>query len=570
MPRDAPVREKTRANPPASGVPRGAMEAAAAAAIVIVTLLAYRPALSGGFIWDDYTYIINGELNRDPSGLTRIWFSTDPVDYFPVAYTLQWIEYRLWKLDPEPYHVINIGLHCAAAVLLGLTLKRLAVPGAWIAAGLFAVHPVNVESVAWIYQQRTTLPLVFALIATLAFLRYERAGRIGWQAASVAAFVLALLSKTSVVMFPLVLLGLCWWRRGAIRRLDVLRVVPHFVAALGLGMVTFWFQYQRAIGTAIIREDNLVARLATAAWAIWFYAYKAFVPLNLAFVYPRWVVNAASVRAWLPLAALIVLFGVLWRTRKGWGRGPLAALGYYVIMLLPMLGFINIFFMKYSLVADHWQYVAIPGLLALPGAGLALLVERKPPAGAICTAAVICLLAGLTFQQTKIYADETAIWNDTIRKNPSAWIAYNNLGTRLIRSGQYEQSRTFFEKTIELFPRFGGALTNLAIVEAMRGNTSLAMDLCRRAIALHDEGEADALANLGRLLFVQGRTQEAIEQYRKAIALDNRFILAHMFLGEALMSTGRTEEAEAQIREVLRLDPGNADARSLLESRSKR
>lgn len=543
-----------------------AFEFACVAAILIVTILAYRPAIRGGFIWDDYTYIINGELNQDPHGLSRIWLSKDPVDYFPVAYTLQWFEYRAWKLDPEPYHVVNLALHCAAVVLLGLVLRRISVPGAWIAAGLFAVHPVNVESVAWIYQQRTTLPLVFALFSTLAFLRFERTGRIGWQVASVTAFVLALLSKTSVVMFPLVLLGLCWWQRKAIRKADLLRVAPHFVAAAVLGLVTLWFQYNRAIGTAVIREDNLVARLATAACAVWFYAYKALVPLNLSFVYPRWVVNASSPLAWLPLAGLIAVFAVLWRFRLSWGRGPLAALGYFVLALLPMLGFLNIFFMKYSLVADHWQYVGLAGLLALPAAGLAMVMAKQRVAGMVCVACIIGGLAYLTSQQSTIYADETTIWKDTIAKNPGAWIAWNNMGADLLRDGEFEKARPFFEKTLQLNPRFSKAINNLAVIEAQRGNLPRAMELCQQAIALHDEGEADARLNVGRILFLQGRPQDAIESYRVALKLDNKFSLAYLNLAEALIQIGNKAEAAEALRTLLRFDRNNAEAAELLRT----
>ncbi len=566
MSRPASQKEKNAPQQPTRRAPQVVLEVACIAAIVIVTILAYRPALRGGFIWDDYTYIINGELNQNPNGLPRIWFSTDPVDYFPVAYSLQWMEYRVWKLDPEPYHVVNLALHCAAVILLGLVLRRIAAPGAWIAAGLFAVHPVNVESVAWIYQQRTTLPLVFALLSTLAFLRFERTGRMIWQVASVAAFVFALLSKTSVVMFPFVLLGLCWWQRNAIRRADLLRVAPHFAAAVGLGLVTLWFQYHRAIGTAVIREDNMIARLVTAAWAVWFYAYKAFVPLNLSFVYPRWVVHAASPLAWLPLVGLIAVFAVLWRFRQTWGRGALAAFGYFVITLLPMLGFLNIFFMKYSLVADHWQYVGLAGLLALPAAGLAILIARQRAVGTVCVIGIIAGLAYLTSQQSKVYADETTVWKDTVQKNPGAWIAWNNMGADLIRDGAYEQARPLFEKTLELNPRFSKAINNLAVIEAQRGNLARAMELCQQAIALHDEGEADARLNVGRILFLQGRPQEAIASYHAALKIDNKFSLAYLNLAEALIQIGNKAEAAEALRTLLQFDRNNAEAAELLRT----
>lgn len=565
MPRPARFRDKTAPDNPARGAPQGLIDAAIATAIILATIVAYQPAMSGGFIWDDNTYIINSELNQDPHGLGRLWFSTDPVDYFPVAYSLQWLEYRAWDGDSRPYHAVNLALHCAVVVLIGLVLRRLSIPGAWIAAGLFALHPVNVESVAWIYQQRTTLPLVFALISTLAFLRFDQSGRVGWQAVSVAAFVLALLSKTSVVMFPFVLLGTCWWERRTIRRADMLRVLPHFAAALVLGLVTAWFQSARAIGVTVVRDDSLITRLATAAWATWFYAYKAFVPLNLSFVYPRWVVNAASPLAWAPLAALIAAFAVLWRFRASWGRGPLAALGYYVITLLPMLGFLNIFFMKYSLVADHWQYVGLAGLMALPGAWLAKLVARQRAAGAACTVIILGGFAFLTREQSKIYANETAVWTDTAAKNRGAWIAWNNMGADLLRDGEFEKARPYFEKTLELNPRFSKAINNLAVIEAQHGNLPRAMELCQQAIALRDEGEADARLNVGRILFLQGRPQEAVEAYRAALKLDHKFSLAYLNMAEAMIQLGDRAGAAEALRTLLQFDRYNAEAAELLQ-----
>jgi hypothetical protein len=258
-----------------------------AAALVAITFLAYLPAMRGGFIWNDDTFLTRNPLIKTPDGLRRLWFTTDPPDYFPLTSTSLWLEWRLWGMNPAGYHVVNVLLHAVSAVLLWRVLKRLNAPGAWLAGLIFAVHPVNVESVAWITERKNTLAMVLYMASLLAYLKFDEDGAPRTYALALGLFLLALLAKTSVIMLPAVLLLCAWWRRGGIERKDILRAIPFAALSGALALVTVWYQYHRAIAAEVVRTDGFLARTAGAGWAAWFYLYKALLPAKLCFVYPR-------------------------------------------------------------------------------------------------------------------------------------------------------------------------------------------------------------------------------------------------------------------------------------------
>jgi hypothetical protein len=326
--------------------------------------LVYMPAIRAGFVWDDDSTLTDNIVLK-PNGLAASWFTTAQPNYWPMTWTSFWLENKLWKLNPTGYHITNILIHALCAWLIWRILIRLNICAGLPIALLFAVHPVNVESVAWIAQRKTVLSMLFFLIALLSYLKFDegRPRRLYWL--SVGFFVLAVLSKGSVVALPVVILMCVWWRRDKIQRLDVIRSLPFFVVAGAMSVVEIWFQYHQAIGAEVVRGDRLLARIAGAGMAVGFYVYKAVLPIHLSFIYPRWQINPAQWFFWIPDLALLFIFGLSWRYRRSWGKSVLFALGYYVVMLMPVLGFFNIYFMRYSLVADHYQYVAIVGIVAL-------------------------------------------------------------------------------------------------------------------------------------------------------------------------------------------------------------
>jgi len=406
----SPLGRGVRSAAPFSRLPAGARSGwALGAGLFVLAVLLYLPAMGSGFIWNDDSFVYNNDLITRPGGLWKFWFSTEPPDYFPLTSTMLWVEWRLWGDDATGYHVVNVLLHAASCVLLWRVLRAMAVPGAFLGGLLFAVHPVNVESVAWITERKNTLPVALFLGSVLMYLRSEpgegsgadeeagasgagrgradRAGRRrGLYAGSLALHALALLAKTSVVIQPLALLLGAWWMRRRIRLSDLKRTAPFFVLSLAFGLVTIWYQTHSAIGETVVRDDGFASRLAIAGWAVWFYLYKAVLPIDLAFVYPRWEADVGWWPTWIPLALLVVGVGALVRHRRTrWGAPLFVATAFYLMALLPILGFVDIYFMLYSLVADHWQYVALIGFVALAGgamAGLGRWVGRRVGYGA--------------------------------------------------------------------------------------------------------------------------------------------------------------------------------------------
>jgi len=337
----------------------------AGALIFLLTFAVYLPVLRCGFVWDDDSLVVKSRLIKAPDGLYRFWCTTEAPDYWPLTSTAWWLEWRLWGNRPVGYHVVNVLWHAVNATLIWLILRRLKIPGAWLAALLFAIHPVNVATAAWISEQKNTLSMLLSAVAVLSYLRFDEEGRWRWYALSLAAFVLALLSKAAVVMLPVVLL-LCLWRlHSQLRRRDVLCSAPFFIASLALGLVTVWFQSHRAMGGQAMRDSGLVSHIAVAGCVPWFYAYKILLPVHLAIIYPKWEVAGGSWKVCLSAVVLVGCFELFWWKRKTWWGGPLVGVGYFVAMLFPVMGFFNQGFHLYSLVADHWQYYSSIGVIAL-------------------------------------------------------------------------------------------------------------------------------------------------------------------------------------------------------------
>ncbi len=530
--------------------------------IVTVCLLLYMPAIRGGFVWDDDAMLTNN-IVLEKNGLYRSWFTTEQSNYWPITWTSYWLQHKVWGLNPTGYHVINVLIHSACTLLIWYILMQLKIPCAWLAALIFAVHPVNVESVAWISQIKTILSMLFFLAALLCYLRFDEFGQPGMYWLAIGSFVLGVLSKGSIIALPLVLLMCAWWLRGIISRRDLLRSAPFFAVSGVMSCVEIWFQYKCAIGKAVVRTDSFFARLAGAGQAVWFYIYKALLPINLSFVYPRWNIDAKSWFSYMPDAALLILLGLCWWYRRRGGRPLLFMLLYCVVMLLPILGFFNIFFMMYSLVADHYQYVSIIGVIALfVATGYHIAARLGKPGVAVGRILVLFVLATfgmLTWHQCHIYKDAETLWRDTLSKNSSAWIAHNNLGVILLPQGKIDEAIGHYRLVIQATPNDAEAHNNMGRAFELQGRLDDAVSYYLRALEIKPD-HAEAHSNLGNVLLQQGKIDQAISHQRQALQLRPNSAEMHNNLGNALQLQGRFDEAISHYRYALQIKPNYADA----------
>ncbi len=576
------------------------------ALLVATVVLAYSPVRHAGFIWDDDAHVTTNPVIIGPLGLQEIWTSAK-ANYFPLTMTSFWVQHALWGLNPAPYHAVGVILHAGCSVILWLILRRLRVPGAGWGAALWALHPVQVESVAWISELKNTQACFFFLLCVWCFLRWVRPG-----AAPVASrdyglalgcAVLAILSKSSTVMLPVVL-GLVWWWVGGLRGRGVLWLLPFLAVSLAASGWTIWEQKVNSMASGPDWQHSLAERCVLAGRVVWFYLGKLAWPQPLIFIYPRWEIAAAEVLAWTPFAALVAVAAVLTWKRDTSARPWFMAGAYFAVSLFPVLGFFDVFFFRYSYVADHFQHLASIGPLALAGAGLARALD-SPPAGARAVRALGALapagvLAVLTWQQCAIYRNSDSLWSDTVARNPRAWIAHVNLGVELLAAGRADAAIAHYRAALELRPgaaeiqtNLGGALLKLGRVEeavapleaAVRAKPEMAdaqnsLGLALAGVARWAEAERAyetalrlkpdfpaALYNLALLLVQGARLPEAIVRLEAAARLASdpaTRSVVHRRLAELLAATGRVADSAGHYETVLRLSPPDVEARNVL------
>lgn len=534
------------------------LPAAAWFAILFAAALAvYWPALRGDFLWDDAGHVTNPVL-QPLSGLGRIWFEPGVTQqYYPMLHSAFWLEHQLWGDATVGYHLVNVLQHATSAFLLGLLLRRLALPGAWVAAWLFLLHPVCVESVAWIAEQKNTLSLVFYISAAHAWLSFDaRRGR-GAYALATGLFAAALLTKTVTASLPAALLVLTWFRHGCLRwREDVLPLLPWFGLSLAGGLFTAHFERELIGAQGTDFAFTFADRLVLAGRVFWFYLGKLLWPAGLAFVYPRWTVDATVWWQWLfPAAGLALLGGLAWWSRRG--RGPLAAALLFGGSLFPALGFFNVYPFVFSFVADHFQYLASLAVFALAGAGLARLPR---PAGRTFVTGLVAASGFLTWQQAADYRNNVTLYEATLHRNPDAWLAHHNLGTILLDGGQYVEALPHIERTLALRPDYPEALSNYGNCLTQLGRAGEALAPLERAIKLQPKF-AGACNNLGIAFMALGRADEGRRQFAAAVTLDPRHVAARRNLSLALVQAGRVAEALPHFEEIVKQFPDDPEAR---------
>jgi tetratricopeptide (TPR) repeat protein len=533
--------------------------------LVIATVAAYQPAWQAGFIWDDDAHLTANPAVASPNGLQMIWSSLAVSRYYPLTLTTFWIEHRVWSLNPLPYHLVNVALHAANGVLIFFLLRRLRIPAAWLAAMLWALHPVNVESVAWVTEMKNTQSGLFFFLALLCFLRFETDSKPRWYALAIACGLAALTSKPSTVVLPLVLLLCVWWERGSWKRADILRVAPFFMLALGMSALTV-VEQQRHIQVTGTAEWNLgmAARFVLAGKTVWFYAWKTLWPARLTFVYPHWELDPRSLWNWLPLGGLVIGGVLLWHWRRqSWARAGLFGCGFFVLALLPVLGFFDVYYFRFSYVADHFQYLADLGLIALAAsAGTAIATRAGPwgrPWGTLVAALVLLVLGSATWSQAHVYHDMKTLWRDTLAKNPGCWMAHNNLGAAYSLEGNTRDAIGEYQEALRLKPDYADAHNNFGFALAQAGDIPEAVAHYQQALRIMPH-HPEAHNNLATVLVQQGKLPDAIEHYQQALLIKSDSAELHWNLANTLMQAGNLQEAIAHYQQALRISPDYAVA----------
>ena len=538
--------------------------------LAAATIMAYRPAWNGGFLWDDDAYITNNELLTAPNGLRRIWLSFDsPSQYFPLTYTSFRIERALWGLNPSGYHWTNIFLHVANALLVWRLLARLKLPGAWLAAAIFALHPVQVESVAWITERKNVLMGFFFLLTLFAWIAFtDESTRRPWRfyVLAMILYALALSAKTTACTLPAALLLILWLQKKPIGKRRLIQILPFLILGFSMGLVAVWWErYHQGTHGPLFALSSL-ERTLVASHAVWFYLGKLLCPSNLIFIYPKWTIAATRALDYTWLLAGVALCFAIYLARRYLGRGVEVAAVFFVATLSPVLGFIMLYTFRYTFVADHYQYLACIAPIALFSAGTANLAgvfTRARPfilSAAACAAAV---LWALTWRQSAMYGDIEALWRTTLAKNPNCWMAHNNLGIVLFQKGEIDEAVSHYRITLNLQPDFWDADYNLGTALLKKGEVDEAIAYCTRAVTIAPN-DPDAQVALGNSLAQKERVDDAIAHYKKALAIRPDYFIAHYALGHIFLEKGEIDAAVFHSRAAVSIQPQNTDAHTNL------
>jgi protein O-mannosyl-transferase len=576
-----------------------------------VAIFTYIPAMNGGFIWDDDQTITVNQLVQSPHGLYKFWFENSTADYWPLTQSMQWAIWQIWGSAGPAYHIANILVHALCVVLLWMTLMRMRVPGAWLAAFVWGLHPVNAESVAWISELKNTLSLAFLLPSMMAFVKYADEDRVKSYWISLGFFLASLLSKTSVVTFPGFLLLYLWWRNKRITLRDIRATAPFFVLSIVLSVVTVYFQHGRAIGTEILPTGgpfsdstglsspppliDYAGRMISACFAMGFYFYQTVWPFRLLTIYPQWHVTLQWWVQILPLFLYIGLLAVAWRYRATWGRHVILAVGCFLLMLVPVLGVIKMSYLRLTLVADHFNYLPMVSLVTLAVAAFASWRDRHGTLArstyALIGGMVVLLFSYMSFERSKCYKDMMHLWSGVLfgnpepnnpppfvpvnGKNPDTWQANNHMGAliygqagdprldKATKDNLITTAMGYFRRGVELKPYNCEVHNNYALALCAKGRYEEALVHYKRAVEL--KNDPSIRTNYANALMATKRFDEAAANFVEAQKLMPDNPALYINAGNCYFELGRLDDAIASYRKTLELSPGNRDAENNLQ-----
>jgi len=531
---------------------------AIAALIVMATVVAYGPALHGDFIWDDFQYVRDNPELRSPGGLWNIWFAPMATpQYDPLTFSSFWVEYHLWGLDTLGYHIGNVILHAANALLLWVVLVELGIPGGALAAAIFALHPVHLESVAWIVERKNILSALFGLATILAWVRFiaphgpQRPRTL--YALALAFYACTLLSKPVLCTLPAALLLLAWWKRPADWHKAIAALLPFALLSVAIGLLAWWREQPGNPPQPL----SVLERLLIMNHALWFYAGKLLWPTTLTPIYPRWEMQATPASLILLVASIVVAV-LLWSMRGRLGNGLLVAVGCFAITLLPLLGVVDFGYLQYSFVADHFQYLPSASLITALAAAATIALQRAGGPGRAggwcCLAVLLLILASLTWRSAAHYATAETFWRDVLAKNPRAWNAESNLAATLVTKGRLDEAIAHYKAALDIRPDFPEAHNRWGIVLAKQGKADEAVAQFDMALQLNS-AQADAHNNAGAVLAQQGKWAEAAERFAAAIRINPAYVEAYDSWGIVVMKQGRGDEAISHFEAALAIRP---------------
>jgi Flp pilus assembly protein TadD len=569
-----------------------------AGVIATAVFAIYGSILRGDWLWDDNLDITENRITHSPTGLWRIWFEPgSQTDYYPIKASVQWVQWHLWGMDTFDYHLTNVLLHLIGSLLVWRLLHKLGLKFAWLGGLLFAVHPVQVESVAWIAELKNTLSLPLFLLSMCAWIDYEKQGRRRDYRLALGFFLIAMLCKTTMVMFPLVILLYAWWKRGQIHQSDIKSSLPFFALSLLLGLITLTLLKTPALTLHEIALGGFFSRLACVGQTFSVYFFHAMAPGHLMPLYSKWPVEHPSLIQFLPWIGWGGLFYLCWKKRKTWGRHALLGLGFFLITLLPFLGLVAVSYMRFSWVMDHFLYLPIIGLIGLVVAGMEWIQTHLRPRSYLFGIGVVTMailfLTWESFLYAEMWANSKSLWTYTLERFPDSWEAHDNLGNTWLReerwpeailefrkgvelkpdyddarnelsfglaaSGQVPEAIAEYQGTLKIDPQDTTALNNLGVIYWQTKQSDLAESCDEQALQV-DPRDASLHNNLGLVFIQKNLMEQAIDQYEQALQLDPDYTEAHNNLGDALVRINQIPEARAQYEETLNLDPNNSYA----------